>query len=315
MSNYKRQPKTLGEIELLDIDLKEIVPFIDWTFFFLAWRITGKYKGIEAVCDCASCETTWLQQFSPENREKAQEALKLYRDAREMLLRFSEEKTVTINALINIYPAFSDGENIVVQNKDSLLTLPLLRQQTPSSDGFCYSLADFLDIKEDYIGVFACTVVGAEEAAKESEKDDNIYQSILIKTLSDRLAEATAEWLHYQVRKEYWAYAPDEIADIEAMLKVKYEGIRPAVGYPSLPDQSIIFELNNLLDYSKIGISLTENGAMYPNASVSGLYFAHPKSRYFAIGKIDERQLEDYAGRRGKSLSEMKKWLAANISL
>jgi 5-methyltetrahydrofolate--homocysteine methyltransferase len=313
MPDYKRKPETLGKIELSGIDLSEIAPFIDWTFFFLAWRITGNYKGIETLCNCTSCEVSWLQQFPDENREKAKEALKLYRDAQEMLRRFSEEKILKINALVNIYPAFSDGENIVVETENGQALLPLLRQQSPSSDGFCYSLADFLDEKDDFIGVFACTVTGAEEAAKESGKDDNMYRAILIKTLSDRLAEATAEWLHYQVRRKYWAYAPEETMNVESMLKAKYEGIRPAVGYPSLPDLSIIFELDKLLDYGKTGITLTENGAMYPNASVSGLYFAHPKSRYFAIGKIDGAQLEDYARRRGKSVEEMKKWLAANI--
>jgi 5-methyltetrahydrofolate--homocysteine methyltransferase len=306
-------PQNTGLIHLKDISMKEILPYIHWSFFFMAWRMTGKYEGIETVCECGSCKTGWLLNFPPEEREKAGEALKLFKDAQAMLRDFREKKVITINAAIGIFPAFADGEDIIINRDNTKITVPTLRQQQPSNDGFCYSLADFIKPENDYLGVFATTVQGVEEFAASYEVQDDMYNSILIKTLSDRIAEATAEWLHYQVRKKYWGYASDEKPDIDAMFKVKYQGIRPAIGYPSLPDQSIIFELDKLIDFKGIGIELTENGAMFPNASVCGLYFAHPASKYFMIGKIDENQLVDYARRRNKTPEEMKKWLAANF--
>lgn len=307
-------PRQTGLIQLTDIPLEKIVPYIHWSFFFMAWRMTGKYEGIETVCDCLSCKTGWLQKFPAEDRPKAEEAIKLFKDAQEMLREFREKKIVTINASVGIYPAHADEEdNIYVLQGEQTVKLPMLRQQQPSTDGFCYSLADFIKPQDDYIGFFATTVQGVEDYASVFEKQDDMYTSILAKTLSDRIAEATAEWLHYQVRKNYWGYAPDETENIEEMFKVHYQGIRPAVGYPSLPDQSIIFELVPLLRFSEMGIQLTENGAMFPNASVCGLYFAHPQSKYFMIGKIDENQMNDYSRRRNKSPEILKKWLASNL--
>ena len=313
MPRQTTPPKTIGRIELFDIDLREIAPFIDWTFFFLAWRITGKFKGIENICDCASCEATWLRQFTDDDKEKAVEALRLFRDGQAMLRRITAEKTVYINAVVAIYPAHSKGEDIVIESPERHIVLPMLRQQSPSSDGYCYSLADFLSEKDDFIGAFACTVIGVEEEAKVFDENDDTYHSLLIKSLGDRLAEATAEWLHCRVRTDYWGYSTDELPTNGKSPKAYFDGIRPAVGYPSLPDQSLIFALDELLNYKKTGIQLTENGAMYPSASVSGLYFAHPKAKYFIIGKIDDEQLNDYARRRGKTMEEMKKWLGANL--
>lgn len=306
-------PQNTGLIRLKDISLKEILPYIHWSFFFMAWRMTGKYDGIETVCDCGSCKTGWLLNFPENERTKAEEALKLYRDAQAMLREFREKKVITINAAVGIYTAYAEGEDIIVSQDGCKTVIPTLRQQQPSTDGYCYSLADYMKPENDFLGVFATTVQGVEDFAAGFEAQDDMYNAILIKTLSDRIAEATAEWLHYQVRKNYWGYAPDEKPDIDAMFKVKYQGIRPAIGYPSLPDQSIIFELDKLIDFNGIGIELTENGAMFPNASVCGLYFAHPASKYFMIGKIDENQLVDYARRRNKTPEEMKKWLAANF--
>jgi cobalamin-dependent methionine synthase I len=306
-------PQNPGVTRFNNIQLREIVPFIHWTFFFMAWRLNGKYDDIQTVCDCSSCKVGWLQKFSPNEREKAEEALKLYKDAQEMLRRFLEEKIVTINAVVGIFPAHSDDDDIVVDLEGEKITIPTLRQQMPSTDGFCYSLADFIRPDGDYVGVFANTVLGVEAFAETFEKDDDMYHSILIKTLSDRLAEATAEWLHYKIRKEIWGYAPNEKLDVKELFKTHYQGIRPAVGYPSLPDQSIIFVLDKLIQFKKLGISLTENGAMFPNASVSGLVFDHPKSKYFNIGKIDENQFFDYCRRSGKSPEVLKKWLAANM--
>jgi len=309
----KNIPPYTGHTLLTKIPIDTIAPYIHWTFFFMAWRLNGKYDGIDEICDCVSCKTSWLQKFSSDDRAKAEEAIKLYKDAQNMLRIFREENTISINASLGIYPAFSDDDNIVFVCADKHIRIPVLRQQTPSNDGFCYSLADFLKPANDYCGVFATTVTGTDELASQYEKNDDIYQSILIKTLSDRIAEATAEWLHYQVRTHYWAYDPDEPENIPEMWKVHYKGIRPAVGYPSLPDQSIIFDLDPLIKFNETGIILTENGAMYPNASVSGLYFAHPKSKYFHVGKIDKEQLNDYAKRKNRKPDEIRKWLAANL--
>jgi len=306
-------PQKPGKTVFIDINLREIVPFIHWTFFFMAWRLNGRYDDIHTVCDCGSCKVGWLQKFPENEREKAEEALKLYKDAQEMLRRFLDEKIITINAMVGIYPAYSDEDDIFVIPENETVKLPTLRQQVPSTDGFCYSLADFLKPADDYVGVFANTVLGVETFAETFEKEDDMYHSILIKTLSDRLAEATAEWLHYKVRKEIWGYAPNEKQDVTEMFKTHYQGIRPAVGYPSLPDQSIIFTLDKLINFNALGITLTENGAMFPNASVSGLMFDHPKSKYFNIGKIDEQQFQDYALRCGKLPEVLRKWLAANL--
>jgi 5-methyltetrahydrofolate--homocysteine methyltransferase len=306
-------PRNKGVTLYKDIDLREIVPFIHWTFFFMAWRLNGKYDDIQTVCDCSSCKVGWLQQFSVSERPKAEEALKLYKDAQEMLSRFLNEKVLTINAMVGIYSAYANDDDIHVVIEDKEVVIPMLRQQSPSSDGFCYSLADFIKPEDDYIGVFANTVLGAEALVEVYEKDDDMYHSILIKTLSDRLAEATAEWLHYKVRKEIWGYAPNEPQNVKEMFKTHYQGIRPAVGYPSLPDQSVIFTLDPLINFSDLGINLTENGAMFPNASVSGLIFDHPKSKYFNIGKIDENQLQDYARRSAKLPDDLRKWLASNL--
>lgn len=306
-------PKQPGVTRFTDINLREIVPYIHWTFFFMAWRLNGKYEGIETACDCSACKAGWLQKFAFEERPKAEEALKLYKDAQEMLRRFLDEKLVTINAMVGIFPAYAEDDNIIVDFEGQKITIPTLRQQLPSNDGFCYALSDFIKPQDDYVGVFANTVLGVEAFAETFEKDDDMYHSILIKTLSDRLAEATAEWLHYKVRTEIWGYAPNEKLDVNEFFKTHYLGIRPAVGYPSLPDQSIIFTLDKLIKFEDMGIMLTENGAMFPNASVSGLMFDHPKSKYFNIGKIDENQFQDYARRCGKSPEVLRKWLASNL--
>lgn len=308
-----KTPNNLGLLEFKDIDLSEIVPYIHWTFFFLAWRISGKYEGIETVGDCDSCKKTWLQTFPESERAKAEEAIKLFKDAQDMLREFRDKKVLTINASVGIYPAYAVEDDIVIKNDGNEIRIPMLRQQLPATDGFCYALSDFINPEGDYIGVFATTVLGVEPFAEMYEKNNDDYSSIMAKTLSDRIAEATAEWLHYEVRTKHWGYSPDEKKDIEEMYKVRYQGIRPAVGYPSLPDQSIIFELDPLIKFNNIGIHLTENGAMYPNASVSGIYFAHPQSKYFLIGKIDDVQLNDYAQRRGKSPEYIRKWLASNL--
>ena len=313
MSYTPFKPTTLGLIQQTDIDLREIVPFIDWVFFFMAWRMGGKYEGIETVHDCLSCKMSWLQQFPEADRPKAEEALKLFKDAQEMLRQMLDEKIVTVNASFGVFHAYALDDDIFIENNGQTITLPMLRQQHAATDGFCYSLADFVAEENDYVGAFATTIQGVEAYAETFEKDDDVYRSILAKTLSDRLAEAAAEWIHYKVRREYWGYAADENLSVKEMLKTQYSGIRPAVGYPSLPDQSIVFDLEPLLKFNEIGITLTENGAMFPNASVCGLYFGHPKSKYFMIGKIDENQFHDYSKRCGKDPEVLRKWMASNL--
>jgi cobalamin-dependent methionine synthase I len=189
----------------------------------------------------------------------------------------------------------------------------MLRQQRPSNDGFCYCLSDFLSEKKDKIGIFAISVYGAEQLAAAFANSDDNYSAILVKTLADRLVEAATEYLYFKVRTEIWKYCKNEVFEPARLLKNDYQGIRAAVGYPCLPDQSIIFDLDKIINFNKLSVQLTENGAMFPNSSVCGLYFSHPKSKYFTVGKIDQTQLADYAARRGKSIEQMRKWLAANL--
>ncbi|NLO72213.1 MAG: hypothetical protein GX102_14985 [Porphyromonadaceae bacterium] len=313
MSYTPVKPNQTGIHYFFDLDLNEMITFIDWRFYFLVWRLTGRFEAIESVEKTQAAEAEWINAFKEEDRPKAAEAMKLFRDTEVLLKEIIDKKLVTLNAGYSIFPAYSDGDDIVVIKDNQEIRIPTLRQQKPGNDGFCYSLADFLAPENDYIGVFANTVIGPEELSKKYEEEGDVYKSILIKTIADRLGEATAEWLHWKVRKEFWGYAPDEDLTISEMHKTYFKGIRPAVGYPSMPDQSIIFDIDPLLHFDKVGITLTENGAMYPNASVSGLYFAHPKSKYFMIGKIDDEQLADYAKRKGKAVEEIKKWMIANI--
>lgn len=251
----------------------------------------------------------WLTGFAEEDRPKASEAMQLFKEANRMLNEL--DTAYQTHGVVNIMDANADGDDLLLNSK----RFPLLRQQTAKlkEDDPFLCLSDFVRPLSsgitDKIGAFA-TTVDAEMERLYAEDD---YKRMLVQTLSDRLAEATAEKLHEDVRKKLWGYAPDENLSVKDLHNEKYQGIRPAVGYPSLPDQSINFLLDELLDMKQIGISLTENGMMKPHASVCGLMFAHPASRYFSIGKIGEDQLADYAARRGMSIEETKKFLAANL--
>ena len=209
--------------------------------------------------------------------------------------------------LFNLYEAYADGDDIVIAQQ----RIPCLRQQQGNPPYLC--LSDFLrplsSGVKDRVGVFATSV----NIGMETDFDADPYQKMMAQLLADRLAEAAAERTHEQVRKVYWGYAKDEDLTIEEMLVEKFQGIRPAVGYPSLPDTSLNFVLDELLDMKQIGIRLTESGAMKPHASVSGLMFAHPQARYFNLGKIGEDQLQDYAHRRGLPVEVLRKFLAANL--
>jgi metH: methionine synthase len=251
----------------------------------------------------------WLTGFAEEDRPKASEAMQLFKEANRMLNEL--DTAYQTHGVVNIMDANADGDDLLLNSK----RFPLLRQQTAKlkEDDPFLCLSDFVRPLSsgitDKIGAFA-TTVDAEMERLYAEDD---YKRMLVQTLSDRLAEATAEKLHEDVRKKLWGYAPDENLSVKDLHNEKYQGIRPAVGYPSLPDQSVNFLLDELLDMKQIGISLTENGMMKPHASVCGLMFAHPASRYFSIGKIGEDQLADYAARRGMSIEETKKFLAANL--
>jgi 5-methyltetrahydrofolate--homocysteine methyltransferase len=303
---YKPNEKSLTVLH--DIDLAEVARYINWKYFFSAWKITGNYEGIEQVCLCPSCEISFLQKFDSTQRDKASEALHLLRDAQQLLAEIIAEKELSAHAVFRIIPVHSEGDDIILP--EDAIRLPMLRQQQIKSlSSYCLSLADFVSPKEDYIGAFSLTILGADGLKKHFDNQDDTYQGLLIQSLADRLAEATSEWLHEQIRKKYWGYASNESLDIKELFKSHYQGIRPAVGYPSLPDHSIIFLLDKILGMNQIGISITENGAMYPTSSICGLMLSHPKSQYFMIGKIGEDQLTDYAQRRGYSIAEAKKWL------
>ncbi|MDR1699533.1 MAG: 5-methyltetrahydrofolate--homocysteine methyltransferase [Prevotellaceae bacterium] len=292
-----------------NIATDRLLPYIEWSYFFKTWQLNGKFPGIEQLCDCQSCEMAWLAQAK--DREKAKEALKLFRDAQAMLRQIIESQSLNIRALFGLFPAHSENDDIVVNKK---YRLPMLRQQEAKNDNAPYlSLADFISPENDRIGLFAVSVSGADVLEKILENDDDIFNALLLKSLADRLAEAAAEWLHEQVRKDFWGYAKDETLSVEEMKRSRYQGIRPAVGYPSLPDQSLIFRINELIPLDKIGITLTRNGAMLPHSSICGMMISHPKSAYFMVGKIGEDQLADYARRSGKPTDEMRKWLGRNL--
>lgn len=234
--------------------------------------------------------------------------MQLFKEANRMLNLLDED--FEVKTIFKLCKANSKGDNLILDG----VTFPLLRQQMKKREGGPFlCLSDFVRPLSsgitDTVGAFAATI----DADMEGLYEKDPYKHLLVQTLSDRLAEAATEKMHEHVRKEAWGYAKDENLTIPELLIEKYQGIRPAVGYPSLPDQSVNFLLDELLNMKQIGIKLTENGAMYPHASVCGLMFAHPASEYFSIGKIGEDQLQDYARRRGKSVEEMRKFLAANL--
>ena len=266
--------------KIITYNISEIVPYINWAYFFYAWSMNGKAKDAQL--------------------ELRSEAEKLLADM---------EGRYHTRAVFALCEANSEGDDIIINGT----RVPMLRQQKviPGKPNLC--LADFIrpassGIK-DAIGLFATSV----DAAFTSNNEGDPYQRMLSQTLADRLAEATAEKFHEDVRKKYWGYAADEQLTIKDLLAERYQGIRPAVGYPSIPDTSMNFLLYELLDMKGIGINLTENGMMVPHASVSGFMFAHPQSRYFDLGKIDDEQLEDYAHRRNKPVEELRKYLASTL--
>ena len=260
-------------------EIADIAPYINWAYFYYAWGMQGK-----------------------PDTEKS----KLHQEAQEVLQSLAGKYRTY--ALFALCEANADGDDIALSGS---VRIPLLRQQQPG--GECLCLSDFVRPLSsgisDRVGVFATSV----DHGLEADFDADPYQKMMVQLLADRLAEATAERMHEEVRKHYWGYAADEDLTIAEMQVEKFQGIRPAVGYPSLPDTSLNYVIDQILDMKQIGIRLTESGAMKPHASVSGLMLSHPQARYFTVGKIGEDQLRDYARRRGLPVEVCRKFLAANL--
>ena len=308
-------PNFIGRKVLDPIKIEDIVHYINWKFFFPAWNLSAKFASVKNISLCGHCKAQWFAAFNEQDREKAMEASKLYDDAQVLLKRIIDLEAEYIKAVFVIGEAYSKDDTVYINN----VPFAMLRQQKKSDQDQYLSLSDFVAPqsaqKKDYLGAFAVTAgAGADYLINKYKNSGDEYSALVLQSLLDRLAEAATEWLHEKIRKEYWGFANDEDLTIPGMFAVKYAGIRPAVGYPSIPDQSINFDLHNtLLQSDEIGISLTENGLMSPNASVSGLIFAHPESKYFAIGAISEEQANDYMQRRNMEPQMAKKFLAANI--
>ena len=295
-------PALLGAKTLIDYPIAELIDFIDWTPFFQTWELNGKFP---AILDDAKYGAA---------------ARPLYEDARAMLDKIVAEGWFKASAVLGFWPAAAEGDDIMLfadeKRSEPLATLHTLRQQLAKREGRANAaLADFVAPREtgvaDYIGAFAVTAgIGEDEVAERFKRANDDYSAIMVKALADRLAEAFAERLHQRVRKEFWGYEPHEALRAEDLIAEQYRGIRPAPGYPAQPDHTEKETLFRLLDAERIGIKLTESYAMWPGAAVCGLYFSHPQSAYFGVGKIERDQVEDYAKRKGWTLAEAERWLA-----
>lgn len=301
------KPSFFGIKKFDNYSLEHIVTKIDWTPFFQSWELKGTYPEI----------------FN--NNDNGTEAKKLFDDAQILLEKIVQEKSLTAKSLIAFYPANSVGDDIEIYNSEdrdrTLCVFHTLRQQSDKqSRKENLALSDFIAPKfsgiNDYLGMFVVTTgIGLEKLVKRFEDDHDDYNSIMAKALADRLAEAFAEQMHEKTRREFWGYAKNESLSNEELIKEKYIGIRPAPGYPACPDHTEKATLFNLLQAEKrIGVSLTENFAMYPASSVSGFYFSHPLSQYFGVGKIDKDQVQDYARRKGMNFADVEKWLKPNLA-
>jgi 5-methyltetrahydrofolate--homocysteine methyltransferase len=297
------EPAFTGRRLLAGVPLETLIPYIDWTFFFAAWELKGRFP---AIFD--------HPQYGAAARD-------LYDNARALLDRIVSEKLLTASAVYGFWPAASEGDDLVVfsdrEHSGELARFNMLRQQEAIADRKPnLSLADFVAPRDsgraDYLGAFAVTAgLGADDLAHRFERDNDDYNAILVKAIADRLAEACAAFLHARARAE-WGIdgnaSPDEI------IAETHRGIRPGFGYPACPDHSEKFKLFDLLDARSAGLDLTESAAMTPAASVSGLYFAHPQARYFTVGRIGEDQIASYARRKGQSIEQVERWLTTNLS-
>ncbi|MEZ9436952.1 methionine synthase [Vibrio atlanticus] len=289
-----------------DFDVATLRQYIDWTPFFMTWSLVGKYPAILS------------------HEEVGEEAKRLFKDANDLLDRVQKEKLLEARGMCAMFPANSVGDDIEVYTDESrtevLKVLHNLRQQTEKPKGFNYCLSDYIAPKEsgkaDWIGGFAVTGgIGERELADEYKANGDDYNAIMIQAVADRLAEAFAEYLHKEVRKDIWGYSPDEDLSNDDLIREKYQGIRPAPGYPACPEHTEKGTLWELMDVEKaIDMSLTTSYAMWPGASVSGMYFSHPDARYFAIAQIQQDQVDSYADRKGWDMLEAEKWLGPNIN-
>jgi 5-methyltetrahydrofolate--homocysteine methyltransferase len=296
------KPSFLGRKVFKSFSLDEIKDKIDWSSFFTTWELKGRYPEIL------------------DDPNLGREANKIFNDAKEILSEIIEKNLLTANAVLGFFPANSVGDDIEVYKDDSrrkvLTTFYSLRQQILQNDDYCYALSDFVAPKDtgvkDYMGFFALTTgIGVKELIAKLKKEGDDYKAIMIESLADRLAEAFSELMHEKARKSLWGYIPEENLTKEEEFKCKYQGIRPALGYPIFPDHSqkdILFKLLNVK--KNTCIELTENYGMIPAATVCGFYIAHPQSRYFWLGKIGKDQMMDLAGRSSKKLKEIEKWLS-----
>jgi 5-methyltetrahydrofolate--homocysteine methyltransferase len=297
-------PSFLGRRVLADLPLADLVPYIDWTFFFHAWELKGRPPQI----------------FDhPRYGEAARE---LYANGRALLDEITRERSLRARAVYGFWPAASEGDDVVLfadeERSTEVVRFNMLRQQSVIADGKPNrSLADFVAPAElslrDYVGAFVVTAgLGAEPLVARFEAEHDDYRAIMVKALADRLAEAAAEWLHQTARRD-WGYGEDETLTADDLAAERYRGIRPAFGYPACPDHSEKFKLFDLLAARELGMDLTESAAMTPAASVSGLYLAHPQAAYFMVGRIGEDQVRAYAARKGVSVGEVERWLAPNL--
>ena len=285
---------------LVEPSLEELRPYIDWTFFFHAWELKGRYP---AILD------------DPAKGEVARE---LFDAATVLLDRIEADELLVARGVHGLWPAVAEGDDIVLTggNGSAPARFPMLRQQGAHDDSRPNrSLADFVAPAEtglgDHIGGFAVGIHGADELAASFEHDNDDYSAIIVKALADRLAEAFAEWLHEQTRRAW--YAPDERLAGDDLVAERYRGIRPAFGYPACPDHSEKRTLFALLDAERAGITLTESYAAVPGSAVNGIYLGHPSARYFSIGRVGRDQVEDYAERKGEELATVERWLRPNL--
>jgi 5-methyltetrahydrofolate--homocysteine methyltransferase len=296
------KPGFIGTKVLSDYSIKELIDYIDWTPFFSTWELAGKFP---AILDDA--------KYGPAARS-------LYEDARAMLDKIVAENWFKASGVLGFWPANAEGDDILVYGDESrskpIAVLHTLRQQLSKREGRANTaLSDFIAPRSsslaDYIGAFTVTAgIGEDEVAERFKRANDDYSAIMVKALADRLAEAFAERLHQRARKDFWGYAPNEAMTAEQLIAEKYDGIRPAPGYPAQPDHTEKGTLFKLLESERVGVKLTESFAMWPGAAVCGLYFSHPQSAYFGVGKIERDQVEDYARRKNWSVSDCERWLA-----
>ena len=296
-------PSFLGR-RVVDVPLADLVPFIDWTFFFGAWELKGTIPGIF------------------EHPQYGHAARDLYDQATALLDRIVANRSITARGVYGFWPAATVGEDVVLytgaDRRHVAARFPMLRQQAPIADAKPNrSLADVVAPQEsgvaDHVGAFAVTAgLGVDDLVRAFEADHDDYQAIMVKALADRLAEAFAEYLHARARRD-WGYEAAQTLSNDQLIDESYRGIRPAFGYPACPDHTEKATLFALLDAGEVGMALTESFAMTPPASVSGIYLAHPDARYFMVGRLGQDQVHDYAARKGMGVEEVERWLAPNL--